>query len=180
MIKRKTIPEILLASGNRFNYLYPEDSVIDIVDIATALSKMCRFTGHCFGHYSVAQHSVLVSHVIPARYALYGLLHDASEAYTGDINKPLKDLLGEVFGVIEDRIQRVIYNHYGLSATAPREEVHHADMVMLATEKRDLMPHDDGPWIMDDYEPLGLRTIQPMERQEAYGYFMKRFWELIP
>lgn len=169
-------PEILVTSGYRFNYLHPEDSVIEITDIATSLSKMCRFTGHCRGHYSVAQHSVLVSEVVSPEFALYGLLHDASEAYTGDINKPLKVLLGKTFTNIEDRIQRVIYNHFGLD---PREpvEVHHADMILLATEKRDLMPNDKYPWIVDDYEPMS-GVIIPMERDQAYTYFMNRYQEL--
>lgn len=179
MTKVMTKPEILVAGGTRFNYLNPGSSKIEITDIAISLSKMCRFTGHCRGHYSVAQHSVLVSEMVSPQYALYGLLHDASEAYTGDINRPLKDLLGSVFKDVEDRIQRAIYNHFGLSATEPHE-VHHADMVMLVTEKRDLMPNDHRPWMqlaLGDYEPLAV-PVWPMERHQAYNYFMNRYQEL--
>lgn len=169
-------PNIQVNSGDRFHYLEPGKSIISIRDIATSLSKECRFTGHCFGHYSVAQHSVLVSHLVPKKFAMYGLLHDASEAYTGDINKPLKELLGEVFKRIERRVQAEIYRRFGLDPNEP-EAVHHADMVMLMTEKRDLMPDDELAWGHEQYKPLRDRIVG-MEREEAYEYFMTRYRNL--
>ena len=171
------VPEILTASGERFNYLNPIISSIKIDDIASALSKACRFSGHCKGHYSVAQHSVLVSEMVRPEYALYGLLHDASEAYTGDMNKPLKTLVGSAFRDVEDRVQAAIYNKFGLSAAEPHE-VHESDMILLMTEKRDLMhPYTVRCESEHGYEPLE-HTIVGMEREEALIYFMNRFNEL--
>ena len=72
-------------SGIQFWPLDPRPEDILIEDIAHALSNQCRFAGHCCFHYSVAQHSVLVSENVPAQDAMWGLLHDAGEAYLVDL-----------------------------------------------------------------------------------------------
>jgi len=82
-------------SGKRFDFTQPFDNTFDIHDIAHALAHINRFTGHTDQPYSVAQHSVYVSNIVPPRYALAGLMHDAAEAYLGDVSAPLKALLPE-------------------------------------------------------------------------------------
>ena len=172
-------PEKQTMSGTRIKFLDPGSYTYEIEEIAMALSKLCRFTGHCRGHYSVAQHSVLVSTIVSPEQALSALLHDASEAYTGDINKPLKMLLGKEFKEIEDSITAAIYEQFGLPLTCS-EEVHDADLIAVLTEKRDLMPHDPIPWSFEaEYEDrLREETINPMSWEVAYYYFMKRYTEL--
>jgi hypothetical protein len=62
---------------------------VRLPDISHALSLISRFTGHSKCPYSVAQHSVMVSRLTLPENALWGLLHDASEAYLGDVATPL-------------------------------------------------------------------------------------------
>jgi hypothetical protein len=93
-IKRddRGIPMQLL-SGKAFYVTDPKPEDIDILDIAHSLSMQCRYNGHTKGFYSVAEHSVLVANLVPPRLRLQALLHDASEAYVGDVIRPIKRLL---------------------------------------------------------------------------------------
>lgn len=172
-------PEILLRSGRYFNLARPNPDDVDIADIAHALSRICRFTGHVttIENYSVAQHSVLVSHLVPPQFALQGLLHDAPEAYIGDISAPLKRMLPD-YQAIERRVEQSVFEKFGLPLELDAT-VKYADLVMLSTEKRDMMPATAEPWPCELTHPAMSERIRPLPPRQAELVFLARFSVLM-
>jgi len=163
-------------SGRRFNPTNPNPNSIVIQDIAHALSMQCRFSGHCSEFYSVAQHSVLVSHICNFEDALWGLLHDASEAYLVDVPRPLKRS-GKFQAYIdfETAMTEAVCKRFGLPFKEP-PSVKRADTILLATEARDLMSPRHPDWVQP-VEPLPFK-IESWGPKKAKDMFMKRFFEL--
>ncbi|WP_322091084.1 HD family hydrolase [Limnobaculum xujianqingii] len=163
-------------SGRQVDYLNPTADSIIISDIAQALAHTCRYSGHVHTFYSVAQHSVFVSHIVPEEFALEALLHDAAEAYCCDIPSPLKHLLPD-YKRIENRFDWVIREKFGLPPL-PSPIVKRADLIALATEKRDMFidPHRTWP-VLNEIEP-STRQIVPHNSHFAEVLFMARFREL--
>lgn len=167
---------IITHSGLYFDFADPKPEQIVVQDIAWGLANTCRFNGQCNRFYSVAQHSVLASHIVPPEHALAALLHDAAEAYTGDMVKPLKNLLPD-FKIVEARVEAAIFDKFGL----PHEmspEIKLADLRLLRTEQRDLTAGAGDNWNgLDEYEPLPERIIA-FAPWRAYRYWFERFWAL--
>ena len=122
-------PFIQTLSGRRVNPLDAAPEDIDPADIARALSNLCRFGGHSKAFYSVAQHSAIVCDLLEERGAtpdelMAALLHDAAEAYLGDLPHPLKHRseLGAAFRVAEKRLEAVIAERFALPEAAARDQ----------------------------------------------------------
>lgn len=142
------------ATGLQINLLDPWPDSITVQDIAAGLSKVCRFGGQIKQFYSVAQHSILVSRLVPAELKLAALFHDATEAYLGDVVKPLKLLIAELYGPIERRFERVIFDRFGLELS-DLELVKPYDLQAYAVEEPFLRRGEKFEWIKT-HEILGL------------------------
>ncbi len=131
----------------------PEDIFIE--DIAHSLSLQCRYAGHCILHYSVAEHSVLIARWLRSTYgpmtALYGLLHDATEAYCVDVPRPLKPSLTN-YKEIEQRNWLAVAARFGLTAEIP-DIVHEADTRIIGDELVNMRPMS---WHAKHNNPLGV------------------------
>lgn len=172
----KMSPDILTASGTYFNFLKPEESAFTIEDVAHALAHICRFTGHCREFYSVAQHSVLVSYHVPPEHRLAALLHDAAEAFVGDVASPLKQLLPE-YRAIERGVEQVVLTRFGVDPVLP-PCVKEADLRALLTERHYLMPYHDSDWDCTKGLHVFGERITPVAPPVAKAMFLRRYNEI--
>ena len=155
-------------TGKNVNPLDLRVDDICLSDIAHPLSMTCRFGGHCSKFYSVAEHSVLVSRLCPKEFALIGLLHDAAEAYLGDIPSPVKRLVPE-FLEAEKRAEAVIALKFGIPQLM-NHQVKVADSLALEIEKGKLLK--GFPRIE------GSKRIRCLSPAQARDKFLARFTEL--
>lgn len=167
---------IITRSGHYFDFLDPKPETIHIEDIAWGLAYTCRFGGQSLQFYSVAQHSCLVADAVEIEHRFAALMHDAAEAYIGDIVGPLKQLLPD-YKVVEKRVEAAIAAKFGLPLTmAP--EIKHADLRLLRTEQRDLTSGHADSWNgLDAYKPL-QQTIHGWKPEEAAEMFLRKFERL--
>lgn len=171
-------------TGVIFSPFDPRLSDIKIIDIAHSLANQCRYNGHTRWGYSVGEHSVRVSELLEARgysrpIQLWGLLHDASEAYLLDLPQPLKQdpTIGPAYRHTEKRLMRLICLRFGLPKKEPRA-VKVADQVLLATEVRDIMRNDESHWRERVFErPLKTR-IRPWLPAVVKFEFLRRYKQL--
>ena len=164
-------------TGRKFDLLDPQPDMIALEDIAHHLSMQCRFNGACREFYSVAQHSVHVAELLPPELQAHGLLHDAAEAYIGDMVRPLKRLL-PTFADVERNILAAIGRRFeiGLLSVAKLAAVKAADNTMLATEARDLMADSPDDWGLTA-EPRESVVI-PWTSNGASLIFLATAWQL--
>jgi hypothetical protein len=177
---------IQTVSGKKFFPMEPHADDLDIRDIAHALSNQCRWGGHCLRFYSVAEHSFRVLRCLQylgytgRDILLWGLLHDAAEAYLCDLPRPVKEVF-PAYREAEDKILKVVANKYNLPWPMPRE-VHVADDTLLVTERRDLTAMGDalvrsvdGPEIVPLNERIPTAVRSPAQ---AAWIFLQAFNDL--
>lgn len=140
-----------LLNGGYMNLLNPDPKLIDLQSIAVSLSRICRFGGHCPKFYSVAEHCVHATE-LAYRDGVRGndlraiLMHDATEAFLGDMIKPLKNLLPE-YSVIESSFERAVGSAFNIRFSDHSDIVKHYDRVMLKAEKENMWPDDASQWL---------------------------------
>ena len=172
-------PYVSTFLGNRFYLTRPHIDDVALEDIAHGLAYQCRFNGQTKSFYSVAQHSLMVMALVPPSLHRQALLHDAAEAYLGDMVKPLKQLFPE-FSVIEARVMEIIGQRFAVDLMKLDPAIKRADLIALATEKRDLMPYSTEAWsYLEDIAPLP-DIIQPLDPQAAKEAFLAAFACLAP
>lgn len=155
-------------TGKRFYPLAPLAEEIDPIDIAHALSQICRYGGHARRFYSVAEHCVLMSNAVAPEHALWALLHDATEAYVGDMVRPLKIHMPE-YREVEDRVMVAVAERFGLDGVTMPPAVKDADNRILLSERAVVMTPTEDDWSLD-VEPLDvrIRAWQPAAAELMY------------
>jgi hypothetical protein len=156
-------------TGRLVHPLDPREDEISIVDIAWSLSNINRYNGYTHLPYSVGQHSVHVAMCLPERLRLLGLLHDASEAYLGDVTAPIKKYLGG-YEQYEKNMMSTIYTKFGLMPSYNEfAAVHMIDQKIRISEQHALTRHP-----VDVNQGLNIR-IRPWGQQKSYITFLLVF-----
>jgi len=168
---------IQTCTGKRFDLLDSDPESICIEDIAHSLSHQSRFTGHCKWFYSVALHSILVCEKAEPQDKLYALLHDAAEAYIGDISTPLKNILHDdteedYLWCLEISIMDRILGRFNIDVELETiERVKTIDSRMLITEAQLLLGDISGWEALEKYKPYDdFITITNIKNAVWHGY----------
>jgi hypothetical protein len=168
---------ILTHTGRRFDLFEPDADMIDPRDISHSLAHLCRFNGHTREFYSVAQHSCIVADLVPEEHKLAALLHDAAEAYLGDMTRPLKQWI-HAYQDFEYWTWRRVCERFDIPSELPGC-VQQADLIALATERRDLMSTDPAIWdCLIGIEPMA-ESIRPWPATEALLTFHQRLMDQL-
>ena len=173
-------PWIQTVSGRKVHPLNLTADEIVVEDIAHALAHQARWTGHARDFISVAEHCVHVANVLPDRLKLHGLLHDASEAYLGDVASPTKRAFAmEGYRMAEHRAELAILEAFGLPrlSQAEQREVKDADLRMLHTEALVLMSplHPEFKFPLPPYPHVRIRCWSPKEARAEWIRSFKEF-----
>lgn len=187
-----------LSSGRRIDLARPRIEDINIRDISRGLSNVCRYAGQVPQFYSVAQHCVLVSQMCLERYTKHGLMHDASEAYIGDVTRNLKHsdyMVG--YRMIEIVLQTTIESRFHIDMTeAAHRHVKLIDDLIACFER--VLIFEERPWnpefdlarlVRDGFVKHSVSemmafvgglpsTFPPLPPREAEAAFLDRFLSL--
>lgn len=171
-------------TGRMFRYDKFDPAAVCLEDIAHALSFQCRYNGHCHAFYTTAEHSMHIADCIARRHkdnpnkkkvnrlVAQALLHDAAEAYVGDMPGPFKAMMPE-FDKYEKDLMSKIFTKYKLPKLLNRE-VKEIDMRILLNEKAVLFPKNTIRWEMEDVvKPLEDVKIMCFTPMDIYPAFLK-------
>lgn len=166
---------ICTATAHEVCVRYPRPEHMTTAAIAHSLAQINRFNGHAARPYSVAEHSLLVCDIVERDFGLgvqaqfAALMHDAHEAFCGDMHSPGKAEIGPAWEAWEARWQLTLRSAYALHthATTYAAAIRRADLMALATERRDLMPATPTPWpCLDGIQPVPWVNLRSNERYD--------------
>ena len=162
---------IVLASGYVLDLKEPDATGMPIEDIAKALASQPRWGGACSPWYSVAEHCVMASQLVPGVFAFDALMHDSHE-FLGDWPTPVKDMVGrDILNRLITPIEKALAKHFRFRLGVA--EVKHADRICMATELRDLLPPHWMDWgHLPSPHP---ERIVPVGPSRAFDLFMERY-----
>jgi hypothetical protein len=167
---------IVTATGRRVDPFNPRVEDIDIIDIATALSNICRYGGHVRRFYSVAEHSLHVAWRLPRELRLDGLLHDAAEAYLGDIPRPIKKAAGLAgWREAEAAVERAVARRFGIRYPM-HSAVREIDDRIILDEWAALKVRCDDIGVTG--EPLGIPACIIGQEGPVKSLFLDLFYDL--
>ena len=191
---------MLTCTGAVVHLDFADPNAISVLDVAAGLSKINRFNGHTNRLYSVAEHSLHVAEVMERdlritdpRALLAGLLHDAHEAYVGDLSTPLKQALAQIsadtdafnaWEAIERRASFTVLSRFDVHGafTQNRGAIHMADLIMLRTEREALLPPGGPAWpsLVSTPRAIGvdLRQCATLTPDDWRDIFLERFADL--
>lgn len=180
-------------SGERFFPAAPDASKIHLKDIAHSLANLTRYCGHCSSFYSVAEHSILVATEMAKKFfgpehdiwSLWEIqipevelqmirsafLHDAPEAYVGDVTAPLKNLC-KGFRIIESRVDKAVRKRFELRFPLDLKEIHECDVAVFLAEKDQLMDDSVEPWSVSG-EPADVGKLNCWAPHTAEKMFLR-------
>ncbi len=178
-------PTMLMGSGNYFDFLAPEGSFVTDEDVAYGLAFTSRFRGQTVSQvtrkrvfYSVAEHVLRGCKIIAPALEYEWLMHELGEVPWGDIISPQKQFI-PAFASNERRSQIALSRLFGVSMDHP-EEIKRVDLIMMATERRDLQPFTEERWhSLDGVEPLPDRIV-PMDIYLAAEQLLAKIRALRP
>lgn len=178
-----------MLSGRRLDLIDPSPFDIEVEDIAHGLSRVARWNGQTSGRwaYSVAQHSVLVEHLVatirsdlPRKWRLAALLHDGPEYVIGDMITPFKAIIGPDYKEIDRRLMGAIHLRFGLPATLPatvEAVIKRADRIAAYLEATQIAGFDPAEARKIFGTPRIARhvTIEPTAPDDAKDAYLARF-----
>ncbi len=160
-------------TGLRLNPFDPDPEMINIDDIAHGLSLTCRYAGQCKKFYSVAEHSIRLTRLVPEELRPVALMHDSAEAYMLDLPSLIKRVMPG-YQAAEHNLLSVIFAKYDIDIQLLTRFLKE-EYVLLATECRDLVTNTDG-WFLP--EPPLDKPIEPWTPRTAEVLFKNIFTAL--
>lgn len=155
----------MMASNGRVDLDRVNPDQMSLPVIAQSLARIPRYLGHTPRVYSVAEHCLHMCAAAPVHLKIHALLHDAAEAYVGDIIRPVKLMFGAGFAVLEERVLGAIYEHLNVQRPTQyqRAEIDLLDKRMACAEQRHFFP-DSEPWPgISELEPLAFAGVFPAQ-----------------